>query len=306
MNTRTRAGTILSAATAALLVLSTPALAAGPGGGGGGGGGGAGGGGAGGGGETTTGSVYSDLVIALRAANGTPILKKYVVPEPPRRDRVDRVLRAARVLRGGSRRDDRRFRTRSTAGTVWVIPLQGEWIDGRRRCHSTFTGACDPQPQYAMFVSEVELERLNLARTADEVIARKLADVALKLGFADAIALEATGRISYDGSTIDASPENAAMYQSLMKTGTIPGLPDRTWPARRPRSDRRQPTHVEQPVRRLGAGGDDPRCGGEQEHAVHHRHHRVLQPDHRLPAADYTPPADWPIAFNRSIDPSTD
>ena len=76
-----------------------------------------------------------------------------------------------------------------------------------------------------MFVSEVELERLNLARTADEVIARKLADVALKLGFADAIALESTGRISYDGSTIDASPENAAMYQSLMKTGTIPGLP---------------------------------------------------------------------------------
>ena len=91
-------------------------------------------------------------------------------------------------------------------------------------------------PQYAMFVSEVELERLNLARTADEVIARKLADVALKLGFADAIALEATGRISYDGSTIDASPENAAMYQSLMKTGTIPGLPTTptTWPARRP------------------------------------------------------------------------
>ena len=77
-----------------------------------------------------------------------------------------------------------------------------------------------------MFVSEVELERLNLARTADEVIARKLADVALKLGFADAIALEATGRISYDGSTIDASPENAAIYQSLMKSGTIPGLPD--------------------------------------------------------------------------------
>ena len=41
--------------------------------------------------------------------------------------------------------------------------------------------ACDPWPQYAMFVSEVEMERLNLARTADEVIARKLADVALKL-----------------------------------------------------------------------------------------------------------------------------
>ena len=48
----------------------------------------------------------------------------------------------------------------------------------------------------AMFVSEVEMERLNLARTADEVLARKLADVALKLGFADEITLQATGRIS--------------------------------------------------------------------------------------------------------------
>ncbi len=30
---------------------------------------------------------------------------------------------------------------------------------------------------------------------------------------------------TYDGKAIDASPENAAIYQSLMKTGTIPGLP---------------------------------------------------------------------------------
>ena len=91
-----------------------------------------------------------------------------------------------------------------------------------------------------MFVSEVEMERLNLARTADEVIARKLADVALKLGFADQVTLEATGRISYDDATIDASPENAAMYQSLMKTGTIPGL-------------RGDPDH-----RRRPTGGDRP------------------------------------------------
>ncbi len=47
--------------------------------------------------------------------------------------------------------------------TVWVVPLQGEWIADP--LPAEFTGACDPQPQYAMFVSEVELERLNLART---------------------------------------------------------------------------------------------------------------------------------------------
>ena len=122
MNTRTRAGTILSAATAALLVLSTPALAAGPGGGGA-----AEAAGTGGGGETTTGSVYSDLVIALRAENGTPILKKYVVPEteltaasteycvqPVSYEAVPGVTSSTNPVDGR---------------TVWVIPLQGEWID---------------------------------------------------------------------------------------------------------------------------------------------------------------------------------
>jgi hypothetical protein len=75
-----------------------------------------------------------------------------------------------------------------------------------------------------MFVKEVELERLNLTRTADEVIAQKIADVQLKLWFADVIGLESTGRIAYDDAVIDASPENAGMYQSLILTGTIPGL----------------------------------------------------------------------------------
>ena len=79
-----------------------------------------------------------------------------------------------------------------------------------------------------MFVSEVELERLNLARTSDEVIATKLADVTTKFQLATNITLESTGRISNDGTPIDASPENAAIYQSLMTTGTIPGLPATT------------------------------------------------------------------------------
>ena len=65
---------------------------------------------------------------------------------------------------------------------VWVLPLQGEWLP-------PYTGEvpvaeiepCDAMPKYAMFVSEVELERLNLARTSDEVIADKLAAVQTKL-----------------------------------------------------------------------------------------------------------------------------
>ncbi len=222
---------MLAGATAALMLLSPTAWAAGPGGGGGGahgGGGGAGGGGAGGGGGggggggTTTGSVYSDLVIALRDVTGAPILKKYVVPattettatteycvQPVSYDQVPGVTASTNPVDGRA---------------VWVIPLQGAWIEAGP-LPATFTGACDPQPQYAMLVSEVELERLNLARTADTVLETKLGDVTTKFLLATSISLESTGRISNDGTPIDASPENAAIYQSLMKTGTIPGLP---------------------------------------------------------------------------------
>ena len=47
--------------------------------------------------------------------------------------------------------------------------------------------ACDAQPQYAMFVTETELERLNLTRTSDEVLARKIIDVEAKLTSADVV-----------------------------------------------------------------------------------------------------------------------
>ena len=285
MKARTTGSTILATATAALLILSTPALAAGGGGGGGAGrgGGGTGGGSAGGGGgASTTGSIYADLVIALRDVDGTPTLKKYEVPatsetdatteycvQPVSYEKVPGVTSSTNPVDGRE---------------VWVLPLQGEWIlDPPDPLPVEEIEACDPWPQYAMFVSEVEMERLNLARTADEVIARKLADVALKLEFAEAISLQSTGRITYDGSTIDASPENAAMYQSLMKTGTDTWAPRRYGRAAGSGRTGTCRRGLEQQVRCLGAGGDDHRCGGEQEHALHHRHRRVLQPDHRLP-----------------------
>lgn len=199
-----------------MLFLPTQALAAeGEGGGGGGGG------------HPTdnTGSLYSDLVVALRAEDGTPVLKKYDVPadaeteattefcvQPVSYEPVPGVSASTNPLDGRE---------------VWVLPLQGEWLP-------PYTGeipveeieACDPKPQYAMFVVEAELERLNLARTSDEVIADKLAAVEEKLTVAKEIGLDGAGRITTDGASLDASPEFAAMYQSLMKTGSIPGLPD--------------------------------------------------------------------------------
>ena len=223
MNARRGGVTVLAAATSALLLCS-PALAAGPGSGHGGGGGSGGGGSGGGEPVDTTGSLYSDLVIALRDANGTPVLKKYDVPgtetTPASTEYCVQPVSYAPIpgISPAVNQTDRR--------DVYVVPLQGEWLDDENPpVPLDEIGACDPQPQYAMFVKEVELERLNLTRTSDDVITRKLSDVQTKLRFAETIALEPTGRITWDGTPIDASPENAAIYQSLMKTGTIPGLP---------------------------------------------------------------------------------
>jgi hypothetical protein len=300
MDARTRAGTILSAATAALLVLSTPALAAGPGGGGG-----TGGGGTGGGGETTTGSVYADLVIALRAPDGTPILKKYEVPATTETDATTEycVQPVSYELVPGVTASTNPVDGRQ----VWVLPLQGEWIlNPPDPLPVAEIEACDPWPQYAMFVSEVELERLNLARTADEVIARKLADVELKLRFADAIALEPTGRISYDGSTIDASPENAAMYQSLMKTGTIPGLSTTATtipgpPAQIGPDSAANSRFDAWELAAMNIGAAASKSTPVTIDTIEY-YNRIIG----FPAADFVPPTGWSVEFNRSADPSSD
>ena len=215
MNTRRHGSMMVASALIATLMLSSPALTVGPAPGGGGGQPG-----------DTTGSLYADLVIALRAEDGTPELLKYEVPATAETEATTEYcvqpVSYERVPGLGDGQDNPVDGRR-----VWVLPLQGEWINSPPPGGLPVEEIepCDPWPQYAMFVSEVELERLNLVRTDDGVIEDKLGDVYMKLRFADKIALQSTGRITFDGTTIDASPENAAIYQSLMTTGTIPGLP---------------------------------------------------------------------------------
>ena len=130
-----------------LTLPATSAAAPGDGYGGGGGGGGSGGGEP----EDTTGSVYSDLVINLRDANGAPVLKKYDVPateeseatteycvQPVSYDPVPGLTSETNPV------DNRQ---------VWVLPLQGEWIDNPPDpLPVAEIEVCDPWPQYAMFV----------------------------------------------------------------------------------------------------------------------------------------------------------
>ena len=77
---------------------------------------------------------------------------------------------------------------------------------------------------------EVELSRLNTARSPSQVLDRRAAEVITLLNSATAITTDAAGRLvlTVDGvaNTIDSPLENMALYVALMTTGTIPGVAD--------------------------------------------------------------------------------
>ena len=173
-------------------------------------------------GGSETGDVFADLIVVLRDVNGVPILRDFEVPSD-----IDPSLTVTEWcvqpvsstplagVAGVVNPVDGR--------TVYPIPLMGDPSappppDGEE------VEVCDAQPAYAMFVAEAELERLNMARQPDDVKARKLSDVELKLTTATEIGLDGAGRITVDGVAIDASPEHLAIYLSLLTTGSIPGL----------------------------------------------------------------------------------
>ena len=162
-----------------------------------------------------TGSIYSDLVVALRDVDGVPITETYPVPDAAPETCVQPVSYSIlpNVVPETNPVDGRQ---------VWPIPLVGDAAPGVFDL-AEFS-VCDPQPAYAMYVSEAELERLNLARQPDAVKDKKLGDIEIRLLTTDEITLDGAGRITTDGVAIDASPDQAAIYQSLMDTGEIPGL----------------------------------------------------------------------------------
>lgn len=80
-------------------------------------------------------------------------------------------------------------------------------------------------------VVEVELSRLNVGRSPNQVLDQRADEVIRLLEDATAVALDAAGRLvitSSDGSvsTIDSPLENLAIYVALMTTGGIPGITD--------------------------------------------------------------------------------
>nr|MCU0261181.1 hypothetical protein [Ilumatobacteraceae bacterium] len=160
--------------------------------------------------EDGLGDVFADLVVVLRDEHGVPLLKEFEVPseiEPGLTEQVYCVQPVSStplpgpVLPVVNPVDGR---------TVYPIPLMGD-PGAPLPAEGEEVEVCDPQPAYAMYVAEAELERLNMARQPDRVKEQKLNDVMIKLLTADEVTLDGAGRITVDGVAIDAAPEHASI-----------------------------------------------------------------------------------------------
>ena len=192
-------GGLAAAVASMFLVLPPPATAA-PGGG-------------------NPGDDFSDLFIIQRTENGVPIpAGPFVEVSDPAVTCVQPIAVVdgayADILPGST--------TNLVDGReVDLVPLQGNTLSNPAADDT----ACLPQVGFEQYVAEADLERLNLARAPESFITKKLEEVQARLAAATDITLDGAGRITTDGVPIDASPDHAAMYQALMDTGTIPGLP---------------------------------------------------------------------------------
>lgn len=78
---------------------------------------------------------------------------------------------------------------------------------------------------YGTFATEVELERLNLARSPEHVLKKHMREVEALIRATDpeAFTLDPAGRPVFDGLAIDAMPKLQAIREALLETGTLPG-----------------------------------------------------------------------------------
>lgn len=171
---------------------------------------------------------YGDLLILYRDAYGVPVLS-------PVQDVTD--PETGLPVQGGEC-----LQPVAAAG-VDIVDALGESIN----CEKTPDGlclipldqyACTVLPEFAGYTQEVEFERINVARSPEDVLARQLEDALVNLATADCISLDPAGRLVYqtldindsDGDTItdeylsktiDSPVQNLAIYKELILTGQL-------------------------------------------------------------------------------------
>jgi len=160
---------------------------------------------------TKKGDLFGDMYILLRDPNGVPLT-----------DANGEELVVA-------------FYYDTTGVLVPVTDADGQLVAiPRNEEGDLLTSVTVGETTYNVVPGEVELGRLGVGRSPSKVLNHSLDEALAKLTAEGAvIAIDSTGRLTVDGTTIDSPLENLALYETYMTTGTIPGvtLPDGFNPA---------------------------------------------------------------------------
>lgn len=151
---------------------------------------------------TKKGDLFGDMVVLLRDANGVPILTSTGLVQV-----IAYVYDASGNL----------VPLKDASGKLVVIPYNAE---GDLESTVTVDGTT-----YNVYSAEVDLGRLSVGRAPTKVLQHSLDEALAKLTTASAvIGLDAAGRLTVNGVAIDSPLENLALYETYMKTGTLPGV----------------------------------------------------------------------------------
>lgn len=151
---------------------------------------------------TKKGDLFGDMYILLRDENGVPLA-----------DEAGEELVVA-------------FYYDSTGALVPVTDAEGDLVAiPRNEEGDLLTSVTVGETTYEVVPGEVELGRLSVSRSPSKVTDHALEEALSKLTADGAvIALDSTGRLTVDGTTIDSPLENLALYVTYMTTGTLPGI----------------------------------------------------------------------------------
>ncbi len=162
---------------------------------------------------TKKGDEYGDMVVVLRDENGVPIV-------------VDGLVQVIAYVYDDT---GSLVPLRDKDGKLVTIP----YVDGELATTVTLVVG-DVSTTYDVVAAAVDLGRLSVSRSPTKVLQHALDEALAKLTAPDAvIGLDTSGRLTVDGVAIDSPLDNLAMYETYMKTGTLPGvtLPDGFNPA---------------------------------------------------------------------------
>ena len=158
------------------------------------------------------GELFADLVYLYRSEHGLPIMRDVggeTCLQPVSYSAVPGVDPVENPVNGED---------------VWLLPLAGDETASAAVTASDEDGElepCDVRPEYQTYMHEVEIGRLNVGRSPDDVLARGLDEVYARLDAASTLLLDHAGRLAPDSVPIDAPRENLAIQKEMILTGQL-------------------------------------------------------------------------------------